>query len=341
MQFEKLEPVRLPRGPELIDLLDLEDSTSLDDVMNLALNGPLQEFIARPRKGIRSEMVALGYDLIASRDPGQAQLRSFCAPVSQALELLHAGSLVVDDIEDGSSHRRGQRSLHELHGIPLALNAGNWLYFWPLKRIDDLDVPAELRSKLSRECHETLLRAHYGQAIDVGTPITSIDRKRIPEVSMAALQLKTGALMALALKLGAILAGANSDDLRAADRFGHRFGVTLQMFDDLGNVSSEKPGAKRFEDFKNARPGFLWCVAALELNDPDFDRLVSLSEQLPASESDLSAHLEMTKLLELAQARADHHMQRSLDLLQETLNPDLSLLTRLNRIQQELRCAYV
>jgi geranylgeranyl diphosphate synthase type II len=44
-----------------------------------------------------------------------------------AIELLHNALLIHDDIEDESESRRGRPTLHLLHGVPLALNAGDTL----------------------------------------------------------------------------------------------------------------------------------------------------------------------------------------------------------------------
>ena len=44
-----------------------------------------------------------------------------------AIELLHNAILIHDDIEDASEQRRGRPTLHALHGVPLALNAGDML----------------------------------------------------------------------------------------------------------------------------------------------------------------------------------------------------------------------
>jgi hypothetical protein len=62
------------------------------------------------------------------------------------VESLHAGSLIVDDIEDDSDLRRDAATLHRIYGVPVALNAGNWLYFWPqvlLSRIPLTDEAPE------------------------------------------------------------------------------------------------------------------------------------------------------------------------------------------------------
>ena len=44
-----------------------------------------------------------------------------------ALELLHNAFLVHDDVEDESEERRGQPTLHALHGVPMAVNVGDAL----------------------------------------------------------------------------------------------------------------------------------------------------------------------------------------------------------------------
>jgi len=62
-----------------------------------------------------------------------AAARLFGAPLENAMctavaiELLHNALLIHDDIEDGSEKRRGRPTLHLLHGVPLALNAGDTL----------------------------------------------------------------------------------------------------------------------------------------------------------------------------------------------------------------------
>jgi geranylgeranyl diphosphate synthase type II len=51
-----------------------------------------------------------------------------------ATELAHNAFLVHDDVEDGSAQRRGQPTLHRLHGMPLAVNAGDAWPCWPWSR---------------------------------------------------------------------------------------------------------------------------------------------------------------------------------------------------------------
>ena len=89
----------------------------------------------------REEPGSYLYDLLADypRRGGKMMRSSLCiamarvtgASVDEAIasaasiELLHNALLVHDDIEDASEERRGTPTLHALHGVPLALNAGD------------------------------------------------------------------------------------------------------------------------------------------------------------------------------------------------------------------------
>ena len=54
-----------------------------------------------------------------------------------AIEILHNGLLIHDDIQDGSEMRRGRPTLHALHGAPLAINAGDAMMFTALRPLID------------------------------------------------------------------------------------------------------------------------------------------------------------------------------------------------------------
>ena len=74
-----------------------------------------------------------------------ATARMFGAPIEHALctavaiELLHNALLIHDDIEDGSEKRRGLPTLHLLHGLPLALNAGDTFTLMALRPLSTIE----------------------------------------------------------------------------------------------------------------------------------------------------------------------------------------------------------
>ena len=87
--------------------------------LHTALRGPVAEFLGRGGKRVRAEIVGLACR-VASRGRQQADCPE---ALLEFLELMHAGTLVIDDVQDGSRMRRGRESLHVTHGVPLAINA--------------------------------------------------------------------------------------------------------------------------------------------------------------------------------------------------------------------------
>ena len=105
-----------------------------------------------------------------------AATEPLCQNAARLLESLHAGSLVVDDIQDDSLFRRGKATLHRLYGVGRALNVGNWLYFDSLDSISQWNLPASTEVEIWRLCHRALNRAHFGQGLDLGVAIDQVDR---------------------------------------------------------------------------------------------------------------------------------------------------------------------
>lgn len=275
-----------PNGIDLQQLLKLDRSANLDDLFSKALTAPLAQLLARPRKNLRGQLVALGFKIAKNRSTQPSEMpESVSEKAALILELLHTGSLVIDDIQDGSTHRRGLPSIHMLYGVPIALNAGNWLYFLPFRIIDEMSISDDQKRAISRACQETLLRAHYGQALDVGIPFDSVPQARVPEISAATMELKSGALASLAFKMGGIVGGASTALIDQLDIFGKRFGIALQMFDDIGSALSNKHPEKWAEDVKLRKLTFLISIAAETLPANEYGEYQKLSAKC-TSESD-------------------------------------------------------
>ena len=111
--------------------------------------------------------------------------------------------------------------------------------------------------------NRTLLRAHFGQALDLGAKLPYMPQDSVAEVCLADMKLKTGALMGFAALLGGTVAQANPITcLSALDAFGVDLGIALQMYDDLGNVIGKGDPQKRYEDLSLSRPSWAWACAA-------------------------------------------------------------------------------
>ena len=175
-----------------------------------ALSGPAAEFLARPGKELRGAIVRAGW-LLGGGDPAGGYDR-----VALVIELIHAGSLIVDDVEDGSLERRGAPALHALVGAPLAINTGSWMYFWALSELSELALPLAAQSAAVR----TLARCHQGQALDLAVRVCELEPFDVRRVVATTTRLKTAGLCRLAAELGARAAGCDPDRCEVIGAFG-------------------------------------------------------------------------------------------------------------------------
>ena len=244
------------------------------------------------------------------------------------VEILHAGSLIVDDIEDDSKYRRGKPALHLMVGLPLALNAGNWLYFLPHSVLERMRLAPAVELEVRRVLDRGVLRCHYGQALDLGARLGSLSQREVHDVVSLSTRLKTGSLLELAAELGAAAGGAAPELYRALARFGRNYGVALQMLDDVSGLFEERRAHKGHEDLVNGRPTWPWAWLSQRLDEVSYSRLQhrareverrelhpeslakalrqqlgatpyrSIHEQLSQALSDLRRHVDSERLLE-------------------------------------------
>lgn len=270
----------------LVELLDEQLRRVLEEtpcavpaeLWERSLYEPLREFLARPRKGLRAYFVEAGWRLGGGRGAPPIEL-------PMIVEVLHAGSLIIDDIEDDSKTRRSGRTLHQLHGTPLAINAGNWLYFWAMALLERVPGDAAMRVDLYRLTTETFLACHHGQAMDIALHVGTLERAHIPEVVRAISLLKTGALVQYALALGARAAGARPERIAALTRFGAELGLLIQMLDDLGGLTRQERRVKGHEDLLNGRATWPWAWAAATSDEGRYAALRQLGAEVHARET--------------------------------------------------------
>ena len=132
-------------------------------------------------------------------------LRKICV----AVECFHKASLVHDDIEDDDALRYGEKTLHEQHGVPVALNVGDLLLGEGYRLIAECDAPPEAKAEMIRVAaagHRTLC---LGQGAELcwardPEPLTSLEVLDI-------FRKKTAPAFEVALRLGAAYGGADED----------------------------------------------------------------------------------------------------------------------------------
>jgi geranylgeranyl pyrophosphate synthase len=308
----------LPAREQWLESLGVDQCGAVEQILQRALLDPIQELTSIRGKRIRGQLVEFSHRLLSDDIPASALAATRCRLAAQAIEFIHAGSLIVDDIEDGSSVRRGRPALHLRYPMPIALNAGNWLYFWPFDLFKKLELPKEQLLHIYESCHRTLLRAHFGQAIDLGAKIDTLAQAQVKEVCVASMGLKTGALMGFASLLGAAVAGAPNTLLSILDDFGRDLGAALQMFDDLGNALGRCEPAKRYEDLMLSRPSWVWACAATNSDPGDYQEFLGAVRRLPDG-TDLEAWMAEHEIIHQTRQSARKYLEVSFDMLEQRL----------------------
>ena len=128
------------------------------------------------------------------------------APWAAACELLHNGTLILDDIQDGDIERRSAPSLWYRWGVPQAINAGAYLLVTPYRIIADHRINAEIRAKLVTLLAECAERIACGQSHEL-----ALVNRAVPpswDDYCAVALAKTAALFAAPVEGAALLVGA-------------------------------------------------------------------------------------------------------------------------------------
>ncbi|CAJ0760501.1 6792_t:CDS:2 [Entrophospora sp. SA101] len=116
---------------------------------------PFNYLLAYPGKEIRTKLIdAFDYWLKVPKD----QLKI----IAKLVEMLHTASLLIDDVEDDSTLRRGVPVAHSIYGIPSTINCANYVYFLALNELSKLN-----NSNVFHIFTEELLNLHRGQGMEL------------------------------------------------------------------------------------------------------------------------------------------------------------------------------
>ncbi|MFG0275891.1 MAG: polyprenyl synthetase family protein [Phycisphaerales bacterium] len=170
-------------------------------------------------------------------------------PAAGAVELVHAFSLVHDDLPamDDDDLRRGRPTLHVRSGEALAILAGDAMLafaFGLLARESPPGAPAqELLSELASASGSMIA----GQVYDTVGGLPKAD----PEAAVRMIHArKTGALIRAACRMGARCAAPDAEAFEAVSTYGDRVGLMFQIVDDLVDVeqTAEHAGKRTGKD---------------------------------------------------------------------------------------------
>ncbi|WP_336361288.1 polyprenyl synthetase family protein [Haladaptatus sp. ZSTT2] len=249
--------------------------------LHKALSTPLWELLDRGGKRWRAVIFVLLTQAFGE-DP-ESYLAYAVIP-----EILHNGTIIVDDVEDGATLRRGGPALHHVYGEDVALNAGNAMYFLPLKILTH--NPGNLDAEARLAAYEMLMyelnRTHLGQGMDILWHNEKEIRVGEPEyLEMCAC--KTGCLGRIVARLAAIVTGQSAEVERHVARYAELMSISFQIGDDILDVETalEDGGAFGKEFGNDIREGkkTLMVIHAAETAPPE--TVARLEEILWAEEN--------------------------------------------------------
>ena len=242
--------------------------SSLFSCSNPAVDVLLKFLLRRNGKMMRPLLV-----LLVSKCYGQVPDSVY--HLGAAVELLHQGSLIHDDVVDESEKRRGHRSANAAFDNRLAVLLGDYVVSMALQQIT---ATAHVRcvqhiSKLIG----TLSEGEINQ-------LNALDFDTLSEdVYFDIISKKTAILFSTCTELSAVLSGASGQEIEGFRQFGHVAGLCFQIMDDILDYhSSDETGKPSGNDMKEGK-FTLPAIYALNSSGRDWSSHIKAIRSLTAT----------------------------------------------------------
>ena len=214
--------------PDYLEGIDLQQ-------LSRALIRPVRAVADRGGKSWRSYVALACCDAVGG--DSQPYLTWLALP-----ELMHVGSLLVDDVQDGSTVRRGGPAAHVLYGEGPSLNAGAACYSCPTSSWSRPTCRTP-PGCASTSCTSPPLAAHTGQALDLDglqeglrQALERGDGDLAERRVRAVHRLKSAAPAGALARVGAILGRGREEQVQALGAFVEDVGLAFQIVDDVLNL---------------------------------------------------------------------------------------------------------
>ena len=221
--------------------------------------------------------------------------------VAAALEMIHTGSLIHDDLPamDNDDYRRGRLTSHKKFGEDMAILAGDSLFLDPYGLVAMAELPSQVKVDLIAEL--SLAAGSFGmvagQVLDMQGEGCKLTMDQLQTIHAN----KTGKLLAYPFVAAGIIAQTSQSVLGKLRQAGELLGLAFQVRDDILDVTAsfEQIGKTPQKDLaaeKSTYPVLLGLDGARAFFDETLEQAKSQLEQLEA-ESDFSAK-EIQKIIE-------------------------------------------
>lgn len=205
--------------------------------------------------------------------------------VAAALEMIHTGSLIHDDLPamDNDDYRRGRLTNHKKFNEATAILAGDSLFLDPYGLIAEADLSASVKMDLVREL--SYASGTFGM---VGGQLLDMEGEE-RQLSLAELELihanKTGKLLAFPFVAAGIIAELEADQIAALGKAGQLVGLAFQVRDDILDVTAtfEEIGKTPQKDLlaeKSTYPSLLGLEKSYDILEDSLNQAQAIFQKL-------------------------------------------------------------
>lgn len=219
-------------------------------------------------------------------------LEAFHAPileahfqVAAALEMIHTGSLIHDDLPamDNDDYRRGQLTNHKKFGEDLAILAGDSLFLDAFGCVAEADLPASIRVQLIALLSDASGTAGMvaGQVLDMEGEGASLNLDQLQVIHAN----KTGRLLAYPFQAAGVLLELEPAVATLLEEIGLHLGLAFQIRDDILDVIADfaslgKTPQKDLQAEKSTYPALLGLDGAQAYLDRELDACEDLLDRI-------------------------------------------------------------
>ena len=260
-------------------------------------------------KRLRPLLTVLTARLLGHEDKGVKDL-------AITLEMLHAATLLHDDVLDNAVSRRGKPAAHTMFDVSSVILAGDAL----LAGANAL-VAAHGDTRLTRCFSEATSRTAAGEILEIAA------QRRVDSTSADYEDMvrgKTAWLIRAACEMGALAAGADDASVAAAAAYGENLGMAFQMVDDALDFAPEsvtgKPTGGDVREGKLTPPLRLYRDSLDEAGRSAFDAAFCAGLMTEADAADIAQRIRQAGYDDAVRRQADEFLDAARQAL-ETL-PD-------------------
>ena len=223
--------------------------------------------------------------------------------LAACVELIHAATLMHDDVLDNGEIRRGKKTINSIWGNHASILVGDYLLsrcFEMMVEDGNLEVLKLLSTTSAKIAQGEVLQLQHKSEIDT-----------VEETYLKIITSKTAALFSSACKVGAILGNKDEKVKEALSSYGKNLGVTFQIADDTLDYNSDlkKFGKTIGKDFYEGKITLPIIILNQQCKSGERDMLKEFFSKRERTENDLKYTLDIIKkydIIKQCYKKADH-----------------------------------